>query len=466
MSAMDYNVEAEQSVIGSILIDSRCVGSVLSELSHDDFSQINRTLIGAIGDLFRANARIDAVTVIGAAVKRGADREEMRSYVLQIVEITPTAANVAEYIRLVREATRVRKMHEVAEMMLAARSSDAIAKAMEHMAEAMAESSQERVKTSTQLSMELLRWLDDPTPTKFLPTTIPQLDRQLMLEKGMYTVIGGFPSDGKTMLALQIGMELAKTMRVGLFFYEGNTLQAARRMYSTFSGISFSALRRRSLTEQAYGDLAVASAAFNSLQFEAIQATGFRASDIRAMTAARKYDVVIIDYLQLIEPANWKDDDTRAVSHASKAIRAMTIDLNVLTIALSQFHRLGNGVRRAPTMADLRQSGQIEQDANVILLLSDAGVEPWEKEDNYNADNVPENARGRLLQIAKNREGVRDGWMHMLMYGDLQRFVYYDPSRPWDYLPVEPEGELAEQPEPEYEQTMVDLGYGDFPKGR
>lgn len=425
---IEYNIEAEQAVIGSMLIDARCIGACLSELHPEDFSDINRPLMDSIAALFRENLRVDAVTVIAEAVKRGGERQELRDYVLQIVDVTPTSANVMEYVGLVREATRVRKMHEVAEMMMRSKTSDAIAQAMEHMAAVMAGAKDDRIKTTAQMTDELWDWLDDENPATFLPTTIQQLDKQLMLERGMYCVLGGFPSDGKTMLALQMAMEWAKTMRVGLFFFEGTTLQAARRMYSTLGGLSFSALRRRNLTRKDYDDVATISQAFNALQFEAIQANGFRASDIRAMAAARKYDVVVIDYLQLIEPDNPRDDDTRAVTSASKQIRSMTIGLNVVTLVLSQFHRLGNGVRRHPTMSDLRQSGQIEQDANVILLLSEAGIESWEeREDGYNRDNLPPGTEGRLLQIAKNREGVRGGWMHLLMYGDLQRFTYYDP---------------------------------------
>lgn len=451
MSVLDYNIEAEQSVLGSMLIDRRCIGSVLIQLREEDFSPVNRPLLNAISSLFAANKRVDAVTVLSLLRKNGMNAEESRSWVMGIVDITPTAANVGEYVAIVKEQSRVRAAHEVAELMLKAKSSDAILRAMEHISEALSSKHSDRTKNMVDLSTEFFAWLENPKPQEFLPTTIRQLDKLLLLEKGMYMVLGGFPSDGKTMLALQMGMEMAKKYKVGLFFFEGKTLQAVRRMYSAISGISFRCLRRRKLAPKDYEDLAVTSVAINSLQFEAVEATGFRAADVRAMAAARGYDVVIIDYLQLIEPDNWRDDDTRAVTRASKQIRAMCVEMDVLTIALSQFRRLEGGKRRAPTMADLRQSGQIEQDANIICLLSEAGVESWEKDDGYNADRVPQDAEGRLLQIAKNREGERGGWFHLLMWGDMQRMEYYDPSKP------------PKPSEPEYKQEFIDLGPGPTP---
>ncbi len=424
----EYNAEAEQSVVGSMLIDSSCIGKVLSEVSQEDFSDDAQPAFRAISSLFAQQKKIDVVTVIAEAVRCGGDRQTLREYILQTADITPTASTVMEYVAILKESTRVRKMHAIAQKMMAAKSSDAVSSAMEDIAGILSGGKDERVKNSKELSRELFGWLIGAPETQFLKTSIPQLDRQLMLEPGMYMVIGGFPSDGKTMLAMQMALELSKKKKVGVFSYEGTTLQAVRRLYSAMGGISFSAIRRRKLAPQDKQDLDIVSRAFDALHLDIIQATGMKASDIRAMAAARGYDVVIIDYLQLVEPENWRDDETRSVTKTSKTIRAMTVDLGVLTIALSQFHRLGNGVRRAPTMSDLRQSGQIEQDANVILLLSEAGVETWEREDGYSDSAVPDFARARLLQIAKNREGERGGWMHMLMLGDLQRMEYWDPS--------------------------------------
>lgn len=422
--------EAEAGVIGSMLMNPQCVGSVLTRLHADDFSPGNAPLVAAISTLFETQQRVDAVTVLGEMRRVGTFREETRRQVLELVEITPTAANVEEYVRIVEEQSRLRRVRERANRLLTARSLDEVPPVLEELAGVLRQEERRDVEDMAEGITRLFQWLEDERPVETIPTSLPQLDRQLWLEQGMYLILAGNPSDGKTLLALQMALTMAKSKKVGFFSFETNKEKLMRRMVPCFTGVSASRLRSKAVNQEDMNRMVRASAELSALTLDRVHASGYTVADIRALTAARGYQVIFVDYLQIVRPDNPRDPDVRQLQLISRQLHELAQSLGVLVIALSQFSWETQKQSRAPRVSDLKGASEIEQNADVILLLSKAGLSKgggtdWERK--IDQRRLPAGTELRLLQVAKNKDGERGTYLHLLLRGDVQRMEYYQP---------------------------------------
>lgn len=445
---IDYSVEAEQSVLGSMLMDNRCVPAVMTELTEEDFcGEENRAIFWAVKSLFLRNRYIDIISVLDEMRRaKSFDEENTRPYILHLADITPTAANVMEYVAIVRKKTIMRRAHDAAEAILLAREPEAVQAAIESVADALANNQKRDAVSLQELLKDTIDWLNDPAPVECLPTGIRQLDDEICVQRTWVTIIAGFPGDGKTLFSLQAACNMAKKYRVGYFFFESSKEDTGKRLLSLLSGVSYRSIVRKN---PARGDFSNLIGAYNDsaeIGLDVVQASGYTTAKIRALTAARHYDAVFVDYLQIVQRDDWRLNETQAVAKASSELRQMAVDLNCAVFALSQFHRM-NDQRGHPTKYDLKSSSSLEQDAAIILLLSTAGQEQWEIDKaGFRADRVPTGKKAKLLQIAKNRNGEEGGRMYLLMDGAKQRFDYWNPKLP-----------PAKQP-PQYEQQrMVEL---------
>lgn len=398
---------AEQSVIGSMLIDPKTVGLVVAELSEEDFSlEATRNLFRVFRKLYLENRIMDPVTVLAAI---GPQDASMRSYVMELMDRTLTPANIVEYIEQVkRESLRLRLQNIGRELLERLSNPE---DAMPLLMRGMELLSGQRQDDEADMERSILDFYEDlKHEPEYLPWGFPELDEGLYVERGDFVVLAGRPSDGKTALALHMAYAQAQTLNVGFFSLETGRKKLFSRLMSSVSRVPGPTLKRRKLSEEEFSLIAAGAGEIRPRKLRVIEAAGWTVDQIAARALARKLDVIYIDYLQLIRPtirgrASRQDE----VADISRALAVLARTHKITVVALSQLSRPADKTkRRPPVLADLRESGQIEQDADAVMFV-------WrEDEQNSNAE--------RTLSLAKNKEGQLNNWP-MVFRGEIQRFI-------------------------------------------
>lgn len=403
---------AEAAIIGSMLIDADCVGDVLTRVQAGDFIDPRyRRLFEAVRDLYNSGAPVDPVLVLDRA---GGDA--VRDVLQGCMDRTPTAANVLHYCEVLREQAGLHRIHEAADCLAEV---EDLAEAQDILARVQGELSAKpgvQVVNLAQLMADFLRRVSGPKP-EYLHWGLGMLDKALHVDRSQYVIIGARPSTGKTALALQLGLSIANEKRVGFFSLETVPEVAGDRIAALSLDITLPAIQERRVDPTALQILAHQLSPRGVFQknltnFEFISAAGMTVEEIRTLALARRYDVIFIDYVQLLRSSS-RGERTEQMQDVSMAIRAMAQTTGLVIVALAQLRR-PEGVKKvpAPTMADLKESGQFEQDANVVLLM-------------YHTD--PDNkASDRLIKIDKNKEGYIGLAARFRFEGKKQRFVFVD----------------------------------------
>ena len=400
---------AQQSVIGSALIDGRCAPLLLSELRPEDLSGNFRTMFEAIRALQLAGQPVDPVTVlerIGPAY---------RDEIVRIVDETPTAANVTAYIRICKEQSRLTRLASLGTELSGAATLDEAREILQTAQTAAVEQSATAIDMTAALSDFFER--HQQGEHRYISVGLPELDERLTVDLGSILVLGGYPSDGKTALMLQWCWHIAETLPVGIFSFETSAqVLTDRLMTQAVPDISFTEVKRGTLDADAWKRITAESVHITRRKLQIVEAAGMTAADVLGVALAKGFRVIAIDYVQLISPGTVRKGGTRAeeVAEISKALALMARRHKLLVIELSQLQRpqkSRDGKTPAPTLSSLRESGQLEQDADVVALLYRTGS--------------GEDA-GRQLYVAKNKEG-RLGRMGLRFNGDRQRFSYIAP---------------------------------------
>ena len=411
------SLEAEQAVLGSILIDSRCVADVIGIVRPEDFFlQQNREIYEAIYTMFNFSQTIDPVTVLDKMRELGFHRDNSRDYVSQLMDITPTAANAVRYANIVRDKAMLRGLAQAATDI-----SETVYSQVGTPAE-MLESAEKKIyalrKGERGDSLEhigtiLHKVFDHLTELSESDSLIPGLSTGLRdldikingLNKSDLLLIAARPAMGKTSFALNIGLNVAKKYRstVAFFSLEMSREQLAMRLLSSESFVDSQKMATGKLSEEEWSKLCLASAALSQ--------TDIRVDDNPAITVAemnaklRRVDnlgLVIIDYLQLMNSSGYgkgSENRVQAVGEISRSLKIMAKELNVPVICLSQLSRaVESRTDKRPIMSDLRESGAIEQDADAILFLY--------RDDYYNPNN-PDSEEKNVAEciVSKNRHG-------------------------------------------------------------
>lgn len=407
---MDWREEdwlsAQVSVLGSVLLDAqRWAGEVVGRTAPEDYSPTYRPVYEVIRRKFQAGETIDPVTV------RHELGTEAGHLLMEIMAVTPTAANCAEYIDLMLERARLSRLRGLAQQLLAAPDLTE-AQALLDQANTLS-CRREKVRVVT-MDAALRAFYDrqQREPVQYLPWGIRQLDERLYVEPGDFVVLGGYPSDGKTALALALAWHQAEKRRVGFFSLETRDEKLFDRLIPTLTQVDYGRVKRRNLVDEDWEVLGRMSAGIRRRPLELIPATGMTVTDIQAVAQSRRYEAIYIDYLQLIRPADPRRSLYDQVTQISMDLHTLAQRSGITVVALSQLSRpekpgKGSGPK-APGMHSLRQSGQIEQDADVILFVY--REEP----------NLP-NAR-RALKVAKNKEGESGGVIMLRFDGTTQTF--------------------------------------------
>ena len=372
-------LDAQYSVLGAALIEPQVVPRVMAEARESDFSGPCLTVYRAIADVFNSGFPVDPVSV---AAKLGAD---YRSFLVQLMETTPTAANVGTYLSLCREQSRVLQCREIGKQLAESESAEASRKLLEEATKLM---SSAQGKRTVGMSDALRRFFEKPDkPVRYLSWPIPELDTELYVSPGKFVVFGAEPSVGKTAFALQCAWHWAAKKKVGFFSFETDPDTLFDRLLSGFVGIPMDAIKTGRISRRDWDNVCQATQAITARKLELISAAGMTTSDIRAKTLEAGYDIIIVDYLQIVSSRGGSRYEQ--VTNISADLHTIAQSLGVTVLALAQLSRTEE--ERAPRNSDLRESGQIEQDADVIMMMQ--------------LENSSRPAGPRKLYVTKNKEG-------------------------------------------------------------
>ncbi len=404
---LPHNIEAEQSVIGSMLLDPRCVPEVMEHLRSEDFyiSQ-NKAIFEAVQSMFTLNESIDPVTVIDKLTIRGTlDAAGGRAYIMKLLEITPTAVNVAQYIKIVRDKAVLRNLDETtAEIHDIILSGEGEADAVVEIAEQKIYEIRSEKKAK---GMAPIRDVLENTYAHLgnlaknagklpgVPTGFSTVDAFLSgLNDSDFIILAANTGVGKTSFALNICANAAKSCgkAVVVFSLEMSNEQLALRLIAGEALIDSRKLRTGLLDEDEWVAIAHASETLANTKIYLADATGVTVNEMKAKCRRLNEDIglVIVDYLQLVQSGVRTDNRATEVAMISRALKIMAKDLNVPILCLSQLSRSSDKQERRPRLSDLRESGAIEQDADVVMILYRENPE------------TPETVK---LLIEKNRHG-------------------------------------------------------------
>lgn len=413
---MPHSTEAEQAVIGSMLIDSRCVGDVCGAVKADDFySEVNKVIFETIYSMFNYSMTIDAVTVLEQMRINGTSNDRMSDYILELMNITPTAANVMEYAAIVRDKALLRSIAE------AGADINSMAMAGVGAASDILESSEQKIyalrqgRNTTGLTpvssvlvdvyAQLSAAAKSGSRIPGLTTGLPDLDAAIMgLNNSDLILIASRPGMGKTSIALNIALHVAKTSgkAIAVFSLEMSREQLALRLLSSESFIHNKKLQSGMLSPDEWKKLAKAAASISAVDMRINDNPMLTVADMSAQCRRiPNLGLVVIDYLQLMQSASGTskysgESRTQVVSDISRMLKIMAKELNVPLICLSQLSRANEARQnKRPMLSDLRESGAIEQDADIVLALY--------REDYYNKET--ENSNLAECIVLKNRRG-------------------------------------------------------------
>ena len=377
------SLEAEQAVLGSILIDSRCVADVIGILRPEDFYlRQNREIYECIYTMFNFSQVIDPVTVLDKLREMGYYQDNSREYVMQLMEITPTAASAVRYANIVRDKSMLRGLSDAAVEIIQtvdkqvgtpAEMLDCAEKKIYALRNGERSDDLERISTILLKSFEHLTELsqsDSAIPG--LSTGLRDLDTKINgLNKSDLLILAARPAMGKTSFALNIGVNVAKKYKgtVAMFSLEMSREQLAMRLMSGESFVDSQKMATGKLTEEEWEKLCMASAALSQTDIRVNDNPSITVGQMSAMLRrVENLNLVIIDYLQLMGGSG--DNRVQVVGEISRSLKIMAKDLNVPVICLSQLSRgPENRSDKRPIMSDLRESGSIEQDADVVMFL-------------------------------------------------------------------------------------------------
>lgn len=413
---MPHNLEAEQSVLGAMLIDADCIKDVMDKLQPEDFYvKQNRDIFETIYTMFSYSKPIDGVTVADEMQKNGTfDEQTTKNYLIQLMEITPTSANAMEYVKIIQSKALLRSLVKAAgeiTAMVQEGLGDAqdILEASEQKIYAIrrGRSSQELTPVA-QLIKPFLDRLNELASGKTglpgLPSGFSTVDQKIHgLNKSDLILLAARPGVGKSSFAMNMALNVARQSQktVAVFSLEMSKEQLLVRLMASEGLVDLSKLMTGRLSATDWGKITQAA--------RTLRQTDIRIDDNPMLTAAdmnakcRRLDnlgLVIVDYLQLMSSSGGKsyagENRQQAVSDISRMLKIMAKELDVPVICLSQLSRANEKREdKRPMLSDLRDSGAIEQDADIVMFLY--------REDYYNDDTEKRNTAECI--VAKNRHG-------------------------------------------------------------
>lgn len=432
-----HSVEAEQSVLGGLLLENEALDKIADLISSSDFYRHDhRVIYEHISRLIEHNKPADIVTV-AESLESTAQLSGMGgiSYLGALAQNTPSAANIRRYAEIVRERAVMRSLVEVgssiAESAFSPRGKDA-AQLLDE-AEAKIFEIAEGGKRSTQGFIDIKTLLpqvadridqlfqrDNASDVTGIPTGFADLDSMTSgLQPGDLVIVAGRPSMGKTAFSLNIAENVALDtgLPVAVFSMEMGATQLAMRMIGSVGRLDQHRMRTGRLEDEDWVRLTTALGKLNDAPMFIDESAGLNALEVRARARrlhrqCGKLGLIVIDYLQLMAATRQGENRATEISEISRSLKALAKELDVPVVALSQLNRgLEQRPNKRPVMSDLRESGAIEQDADVILFIYRDQV--------YNPDS-PDKGTAEII-IGKQRNGPI-GTVRLTFLGEHTRF--------------------------------------------
>lgn len=411
-----YSLEAEQAVLGSMMIDPGCIGSVLEKIKPSDFYlRENREIFEAIYSMFSSSKPIDGLTVADEMQKTGRSDDHTRGYLAQIMEITPTSANVLEYADIIANKAILRELIQTAADITA------IAQEMGGNTQEILDVAEQRIFAirrgiSAQNGLIPMRTIlpgvldelavlsQSETHLPGLSTGMSSIDKKINgLNKSDLILLAARPGVGKTSMALNIALNVAKQSQktVAVFSLEMSSQQLVARILSAEAMVENTSIKTGQLEESDWERIAMAATILDKVDIRINDNPMITVAEINAQCRrVEDLALVVIDYLQLMTSAGnssrASENRQQAVSDMTRMLKIMAKALNAPVLCLSQLNR-GNEHRenKRPMLSDLRDSGAIEQDADIVMFLY--------RDSDYNKD--ADNPNVSECIIAKNRHG-------------------------------------------------------------
>ena len=431
------SLEAEQAVLGSILIDSRCVAEVIGILKPEDFYlEQNREIYETVYTMFNFSETIDPVTVLDKLKELGYYHDNSKEYVMQLMEITPTAANVVRYANIVQEKSMLRGLGQAAgdisEMVYeqtgtAGEILETAEKKIYALRKGERGDSLEHIGTTLHKVFDRLDELSQSDSSiAGMSTGLKDLDSKINgLNKSDLLLIAARPAMGKSAFALNIGANVAHTYKktVAIFNLEMSREQLAMRLLANKSYVELQKLATGKLSDEEWTKLCMASDELSRMDIRIDDNPTVTVADINAK--CRRLDnlgLIIIDYLQLMQGSGYgKNSENRVVvvGEISRSLKIMAKELNIPVVCLSQLSRaVESRTDKRPILSDLRESGAIEQDADIVMFLY---------RDEYYNPNSEDKGLAECI-VSKNRHG-ETGTVKLQWIGQYQSFA----DREWKH---------------------------------
>ena len=385
---LQYSSEAEQSVLGSILIDSECLSRVIQILPHADYFYLSnhKVIYSAMIDMFTMGQPVDYINVLDKLQgTNDSDNSNFKSYLLDLAQIVPSVSNVEFYADIVKDKYNIRNLVSTARTIIDnASSGDVSSSDLLNSAEqkifdirrGKETQGLQRVNEIVVQTFDRLDELNSRTGEDYsgVPTGIKDLDRVIMgLNKTDLILIASRPGMGKTSFSLNIAghVGITKGKKVAIFSLEMSKEQLVSRMLSTQAKIPGQTLRLGKLNDQEWLNLIEAGDILSKAPIYIDDTPGITIPEMKAkLRRLGDVDLVIIDYLQLMSSAKRIDNRVQEISEITRNLKIMAKEMDVPVLTLSQLSRASE--QRAdhkPMLSDLRDSGSIEQDADIVMFL-------------------------------------------------------------------------------------------------
>lgn len=386
-------LDLEHRILGILIQEPKKLGAAGTLISEEDFTEGRRRIFETLRRLFLEGSPIDALILTQAL---GGDRDDgtLQQYLEGLAAQSCDSGKLEGYCRQLHDATRLEQVRRAATRLIYAEDIDDLTPAMETLNSLMISGQRMQVTRAADAAMRFLDRMNAKAPD-YLDWSLPSLSALAYTEPGDFVVLGGYPSAGKTALAAQIALHLSRTMRVGFFSLETGETKLTDRMISNLSGVSLEKIKTRSFTRRDWEAMAEASRQLFERQLDIVDAAGATVAEIQARSLAERHQVVFLDYLQLIRGAPGANRYEQ-VTEISMQLHTMARTHKITIVALAQLQRpekTTEGKLKPPSMSSFKESGQIEQDADLGLLIY--------------LENPNDYQGRRKLKIAKNKEGER-----------------------------------------------------------
>lgn len=439
---LPYSPEAEQSVLGAILLDSQCMDRIAEIIPKPEYFHLanHRLIYSAMLEMFTLGHPIDYITVLEKLKKENAfDEVTGKTYLLQLAQIVPSISNVESYAHIVRDKYDVRSLITAARDIIEDAAEGGIDASM------LLDSAEQRIfdirrgknmqglQRINEIIIQTFDRLDmlnseDNSLYKGISTGITDLDNTITgLNRSDLILLAARPGMGKTSFALNIARNVAvkEKRKVAFFSLEMTKEQLVSRMLSTEAKVGGTKLRTGKLSDEEWIRMIEGGDILSKTQMYFDDTPGITVPEMKAkLRRLKDVDLVIIDYLQLMSGARKTDNRVQEISEITRNLKIMAKEINVPVITLSQLSRASEQrTEHRPMLSDLRDSGSIEQDADIVMFLY--------REDYYSATETPDEDHDRNSGeciVAKNRHGeARTVPLHW--QGEFMRFTGQEANR-------------------------------------